>query len=289
MKKSIMLILLVTVLTVLNIKAQESKEIRLLIRGDDMGMTHSVNEAFIKSYKDGVMRSAELMVPCPWFPEAVKLLKENPGIEVGIHLVLTSEWEGYKWRPLTDAPSIVDENGYFYPMAWTNKNYPDSVALINVNWDSKEVEKELRAQIDLALKHIPRINHLSSHMYVIKTTPEFKEVFEKVAKSYNLKLACDVDIQQINIKKGKDKTPKEKEAAFAELLEELQPGTWMFVDHPAFDTPEMQAITHKGYENVSIDREGITVAFISEKAKEIIERRGIKLITYQDLFDETSK
>jgi len=285
MKKSIMLTLLVTVLTVLNIKAQESKEIRLLVRGDDMGMTHSVNKAIIESYKDGVMKSVELMVPCPWFPEAVKLLKENPGLEVGIHLVLTSEWEGYKWRPLTDASSIVDENGYFFPMAWENKNYPNNLALINVNWDSKEVEKELRAQIDLALKHIPRINHLSSHMYVINTTPEFKAVFEKVAKSYNLKLADDINIKKIKIKNGKDKTPKEKEAAFVAVLEELQPGTWMFVDHPAFDTPEMQAITHRGYNNVGMDRAGITAAFTSKKVQRIIKRRNIKLITYQDLFD----
>ncbi len=286
MKKFIILTLLITALTMQNVHAQESTEIRLLVRADDIGMNHSINQGCIKSYKDGVMRSVELMVPCPWFPEAVKLLQENPGLEVGIHLVLTSEWDGYKWRPLTDAPSIVDENGYFYPMAWANKNYPDSVALINVNWDAKEVEKELRAQIDLALKHIPRINHLSSHMYVINTTPEFGKVFRKVAKSYNIKLAGDVDIQRINIKNGKNKTPKEKEAAFAEILEELQPGTWMFVDHPALDTPEMQAITHKGYDNVAMDRFGITTAFTSKKVKKIIKKRGIKLITYQDLFNE---
>ncbi len=52
---------------------------RLIIRGDDMGYTHSGNEALIKCYKEGIERSIEVIVPSPWFPEAVKLLNENPG------------------------------------------------------------------------------------------------------------------------------------------------------------------------------------------------------------------
>ncbi len=61
------------------------------------------------------MQSVEIMPVCPWFPEAVKLLNENPGLDVGIHLALTSEWENYKWGPVTHAPNLVDENGYFSP------------------------------------------------------------------------------------------------------------------------------------------------------------------------------
>jgi predicted glycoside hydrolase/deacetylase ChbG (UPF0249 family) len=64
----------------------QQKTIRLIVRGDDMGFTHSGNEALIKSYKEGVETSIEVLVPSPWFPEAVKLLKQNPGIDVGVHL-----------------------------------------------------------------------------------------------------------------------------------------------------------------------------------------------------------
>src|SRR5258708_32134024 len=87
---------------------------RLLIRGDDMGYTHSGNEALIECYQQGIEKSIEVLVPSPWFPEAVKLLKKNPGIDVGIHLDLTSEWENIKWRPLTDCPSLKDSAGYFF-------------------------------------------------------------------------------------------------------------------------------------------------------------------------------
>jgi len=93
----------------------QDKSISLIVRGDDIGSCHAANVACIRSYKEGIMTSVELMVPCSWFPEAVKMLNENPGLDVGIHLVLTSEWENYKWRPLTHAPSLTDADGYFYP------------------------------------------------------------------------------------------------------------------------------------------------------------------------------
>ena len=96
--------------------AQQSP--RLIVRGDDMGYTHSGNEALIKCYKEGIETSIEVIVASPWFPEAVKLLQQNPGIDVGIHLALTSEWENVKWRPLSDCQSLKDSNGYFFPMVF---------------------------------------------------------------------------------------------------------------------------------------------------------------------------
>ena len=92
----------------------------LVIRIDDMGAFHSVNTASIDTYRNGIATSVEVLAVGSWFPEAVKMLKENPGLDVGIHLALTSEWENVKWRPLTHCPSLVDENGYFYPMMGPN-------------------------------------------------------------------------------------------------------------------------------------------------------------------------
>ena len=66
--------------------AAQDKGISLIVRGDDIGSCHAANVACIRSYKEGVMTSVELMVPCSWFPEAVKILNENPGLDVGIHL-----------------------------------------------------------------------------------------------------------------------------------------------------------------------------------------------------------
>ena len=98
-----------------------------------------------------------------WYPEAIKMLKENPGLDVGLHLVITSEWENVKWRPLTHCPSLTDENGYFYPMMFPNPAYPGQ-SIMEQKWDIKEIEQEFRAQIETTLKSIPQLSHLSGHM-----------------------------------------------------------------------------------------------------------------------------
>ena len=76
---------------------------------------------------------------------------------------------------------------------------------------------------------------------------------------------------------------EEKERGLVELLEALRPGTWMIVEHPALDTPEMRSIGHKGYEDVAADRDGVTRAFTSDRVKEVIARRKIKLISYAEV------
>src|ERR1700704_4845128 len=132
----------------------QNKMARLIVRGDDMGFTHAGNEVLIRAYNNGIETSIEVIVPSPWFPEAVKLLRQNPKVDVGIHLALTSEWDNVKWRPLTDCPSLKDSNGYFYPMVFPNKNYPGQSIKEN-NWKITDIEKEFRAQIEMAIKKIP--------------------------------------------------------------------------------------------------------------------------------------
>ena len=122
--------------------ARQDKGIYLIIRGDDIGSSHAANIACIRSYKEGIMKTVELMVPCGWFPEAVKMLNENPGLDVGVHVTLTSEWENIKWRPLTHAPSLTDEDGYFYPTIWRRKGSPPGTALKEASWEIEEIEKQ---------------------------------------------------------------------------------------------------------------------------------------------------
>src|SRR4051794_39642996 len=129
-------------------------EIRLLVRGDDMGAAQAVNEACILGAREGIVRSVEVIVPGPWFLDAVRLLKEDPGLDVGVHLTLTSEWERVKWRPLTHAPSLVDSDGYFRPMTAQRPGFPPDTGFVDANPQPDEVERELRAQIEAARRHL---------------------------------------------------------------------------------------------------------------------------------------
>ena len=86
-------IVLVALLFCVNASAQQKAAPRLIVRGDDMGFSHSGNVALIKSSLEGIQTSIEIIVPSPWFPEAVKMLQQHPNIDVGIHIALTSEWD----------------------------------------------------------------------------------------------------------------------------------------------------------------------------------------------------
>ncbi|MEO7562088.1 MAG: polysaccharide deacetylase family protein [Ferruginibacter sp.] len=261
----------------------QDKNIRLIVRGDDMGYTHSGNKALIKCYQQGIETSIEVIVASPWFPEAVLLLKQNPGVDVGIHLALTSEWDNIKWRPLSDCPSLKDSNGYFYPKAYPDKNYPGQSILEN-HFTIAEVEKEFRAQIEMALKKIPRISHISAHMGCTNITEEVKVLTKKLAREYHI----DIDPEDYHvIWKGYDgpsKTPAEKIQSFINMLRKLEPGkTYGFLDHPGIDNEELRAVHHIGYENVAADRQGVTDLFTNEKVKAFIKQKGIKLISYREL------
>lgn len=276
-------ILFVLVLHFIIIFSCEAQAPRLIVRGDDMGYAHSGNEALIKCSIDGIQTSIEIIVPSPWFPEAVKLLKRHPGIDVGIHLALTSEWDHIKWRPLTDCRSITDSNGYFYPMVFPNKNYPGQSISEN-HWRIEEIEKELRAQIETALKHIPWISHISAHMGCTNLRNDVKELTRRLAKEY--KIPVDPQIEDvINISyQGPRKTSEEKIQSFLAMLNKLEAGkTYLFVDHPGLDGPELRAIHHVGYEDVASDRQGVTDVFTNEKVKAMVKQKGIQLIAYKDL------
>jgi len=256
---------------------------RLIVRGDDMGYSHAGNEALIKCSTEGIQTSIEVIVPSPWFPEAVKMLQTNPGIDVGIHLAITSEWDNVKWRPLTQCPSLTDADGYFYPMVMPNKNYPGQ-AIKDRALNVAEIEKEFRAQIELALRKIPRISHISAHMGCTHVSDQVASMTRSLAKEYGI----DIDLADHGVLParydGPKETSEEKIESFIRMLGKLEKGkTYLFVDHPGLDTPELRAIHHIGYEDVARDRQGVTDTWTNEKVKAAIRQYGVQLISYKDL------
>ena len=263
--------------------ASSEGAIRLIVRADDIGSSHAANLACIQSYREGIARSVEVMVPCPWFNEAARMLRENPGYDVGVHLTLTSEWETMKWGPITQAPSLVDARGHFFPTTSQRSNFPPNTGFLQSKWDIHEVEKELRAQIELAIKEIPQVSHLSSHMGTPTSHPKLRALVEKLAAEYKLTLATP---GAKGFRWGADSkaTAKQRIAALVKALETLEPGIWILVEHPGLDTEEMRAIGHTGYWNVAAHRDAVTKAFTSEKVKAIIKKRGIQLVSYNDVW-----
>lgn len=127
----------------------------IILNADDFGMCHAANEAITELLVAGHLDSSTVMLPCAWAPEALQFAAAHPDASVGVHLVLTSEWSRYRWRPLTGAgTSLVDRNGCF----------PTEVRTVEERASVEDVTAELAAQIDAALTAGVDVTHLDNHM-----------------------------------------------------------------------------------------------------------------------------
>lgn len=270
-------------LSALLLQPPPSGEIRLIVKGDDMGAAHGINVGTIDAYRNGILRTTNVIVAGPWFLEAVALLRQNPGLDVGVHLALTSEWDAVKWRPLTAAPSIVDADGYFWPLVAPRPGRAPGTSIKEAPWKLDEIERELRAQLDAAKRHLPQATYTWYHMGFTSLAPEVAALASRVTKEYGLVQPADLGIRPLGrVYDGAD-SGAVKADKLAARLETLEPGLWLHIDHGSTDDAEMRAIGHPGYENVAADRAGNVEMWKSAKVREVIARRTIRLTNYREL------
>ncbi|MCE0509963.1 MULTISPECIES: polysaccharide deacetylase family protein [Microbacterium] len=149
----------------------------IILNADDFGMCHAANTAIVDLLDAGRIDSATVMVPCSWSPEALAFAASRPDLDIGVHLVLTSEWSRYRWRPLTGTDtSLVDAAGFF----------PMDVASVEQAASEEDVAVELAAQLQAALDAGVDVTHLDNHMgsvYGLVTGRDFlRPVFELAAR-----------------------------------------------------------------------------------------------------------
>ncbi len=170
------------------------------------------------------------------------------------------------------------------PSSGPSDRVPENMSLKGSDWKLEEIEAEMRAQIELAVKYIPQVSHLSCHMGCAGWDDSVATVFSKLSKEYNL----DIRTNQYGVLsfplEQKSETLEARINDFIEGLNKLEAGkTYLFVEHPALESLEMSAVGHEGYYNVNEDRQMVTDLFTSEKVMKVIRQRGIRLISYADL------
>ena len=257
----------------------EERATELLIRTDDIGMSHSVNMALREFMRTGLRFSATVMVPCPWFQEAAGILRDNPNVSVGIHLTLNSEWSHYRWGPVLGAsavPTLVDENGYFFPTGEQLRNN-------GMNLD--EVKAELRAQIERALRAGLDVEFLDYHMLTAVSTPGLRAVVESLAKEYDLALSRYFGEPSLSLW---DVEPDQKLSTLMQTMNELHEGkTNLLVLHLGLDTAEMRAMIDVNNPDdpyrVAEHRNAELEAATSPAFLEAIRSKGLRVVTYGDL------
>jgi predicted glycoside hydrolase/deacetylase ChbG (UPF0249 family) len=286
MKKQLFLVLLL--IGSLHVEAQQatSKLPKVLLRFDDIGMNHAVNTAIDEVGKTGMPFSASVMFACPWYQEAVEVLKKYPDVAVGVHLTLTAEWKNYRWGPVlgqSAVPSLVDSLGYFLP---------STTAFQKNKYKLEEVERELSAQIERALASGLKISYVDPHMGIALSTPELRSLTEKLAKKYKLAISPLSEVtyfgESYNDMWGEPVATKKQ--AFMKVLENLSstaPAN-MVILHIAQATPEMDAMNDMNSSmmssNASSHRQAELDMVLSKDFQDMVGKK-FELVTYQDLIN----
>lgn len=254
---------------------------KLLLRVDDIGMNHSVNMAMQQLADTKMPLSASVMFSCPWYQEAVDILKENPQISVGVHLTLNSEWKNYRWGPVTGkeaVPSLVDSVGYFYP---------STVEFLESGYVLDEVEKELDAQIQRALASGLKIDYIDFHMRTALATPELTAITVKLANKYGLKRSMFMDENYVTLF---DVDAEDKKDFFIKTITSGLDAskTNLIIIHAAQATPEMHVLIdmnnpEQNTASVSRHRKAELDMLTSPEVQKQIKDKGIRLVNYGDL------
>jgi len=159
----------------------------LVLHIDDVGMCHGANVAFLELARSGGVTCGSIMVPCPWFREIASAAAQDPALDLGVHLTLTSEWPQYRWGPLSTcsrASGLIDAQGYF------PRNCLDLRARLNV--EASEIE--FRAQIDRALEAGIDVTHLDTHMGAA-LVPELVDSYMRLGLEYRLPILLPRDVK----------------------------------------------------------------------------------------------
>lgn len=229
----------------------------LIVNGDDVGMCHEANLATIECLEKGLMRTATMMVPCPWFPEIAAYAKEHPDKDFGIHLCHTSEWKWYRWGPVASRDQVkglLDPDGYLWNDEGEMYKYGTP----------EEALIEARAQIKKALAAGVDITHLDSHMGALQLDPRYFKVYVQLGVEFNLPLR--MASQETMARFGQpglraqvaaqgivspdyfiyDELKDEKadvKAFWRRIVKNLKPGVTELYIHAAVPTENMKAIT----------------------------------------------
>jgi predicted glycoside hydrolase/deacetylase ChbG (UPF0249 family) len=264
----------------------------LIIHGDDLAVAHSVDQATFAALDQKAISSSSIMVPCPWLTEVAAYAKAHAEADLGLHLTLTSEWKDYRWGPAASTdqvPSLLDPDGYL----WADER------LAAQHEKPKEVEREIRAQVERARQLGIHPTHLDTHMGTLLETPALLAVYAKVAHEYGLPFLVirlpnappqmlaaltDRDVVLDRIVSVSESVPAEKwKDYYAEVVRSLKPGLTELIVHLGYDDAELQAISldHPGWGAAWRQRDFDEMT--SPEFKKLLEENDIIVIGWKDL------
>jgi predicted glycoside hydrolase/deacetylase ChbG (UPF0249 family) len=256
----------------------------LIVNCDDLGSSHAANVATLRAFEEGVATSATLMVPCPWAREAARMFA---GRDIGVHLTLTCEYPGYRWRSLTGEASLHDAEGFM----------PATIEAVFAKAEPGDVAAECRAQIEQAKAWGVDPTHLDSHMGTNQLDPRFFDIYLDLARDFDLplRMAGRREDERLGFD-GRARAaamgliypenfispwPRDTRRVFLERIPGLAGGVSEIYAHPADDGPEL-----RGYDPDHPEIRANDARVLSDPAMvDLLRGAGVTPISFRPLRD----
>jgi predicted glycoside hydrolase/deacetylase ChbG (UPF0249 family) len=195
----------------------------LITNADDFGFTRDVNEGIVHAHRHGILTATTLMATGPAFDHAVALARENPELDVGVHLVL------------------VGSDGY-----------PSTVTQLLLSLGRIRIYEELAGQVRKVLDAGIRPTHLDTHKHTHLLPPVLDAVM-RVAGDFKIpwvrrplaslfkRVLAQHGCRTTDHFAGFALTGRYDAARLAKLIRRLPEGITEFMCHPGFCTDELES------------------------------------------------
>ncbi|MFW9866957.1 MAG: polysaccharide deacetylase family protein [Candidatus Thorarchaeota archaeon] len=277
----------------------ESDDIVVITHIDDIAMSHAANVAAFECLDFGIAKCGAVISVSGWLMEAAYICRENKKYDIGVHLTLTSEYNTYRWHPLSTSDinsGLLDSEGYLWRTTEEAVN----------NATPGAAELEMKAQIEIAIQNGIDVTHIDSHMGTV-IMPKFVQSYINLSREYNIpafiprlskadliglgyanlekiveKMINDLEKANVplidHLKSGTLEFQEDKIKFYCDLFSSLKPGLTHLLFHPAKMSPELRALKH-----TPVERNQDYEAFTNNELKNYVESLDIHLIGYKDL------
>jgi chitin disaccharide deacetylase len=259
---------------------------KLVVNADDFGFTRDVNQGIVEAHRNGILTAATIMSMGAAFDDAVRLARENPKLDIGVHLVLVGE----------------------PPFPATVGQLLQSLALRRIR-----VYDEFTAQVRRVLDAGIAPSHLDTHKHthllppvldaVARISEEFKipwvrRPFDFPLEPHGISWTKRLVSRGLGVVRGRFQrvltrhgcrstdhfagfqiTGKFDASDLAALIQSLPEGSTEFMCHPGICTAELRAASTRLKES----REEEVRALTAPEVRDALRQSDVELVTYRQL------
>jgi predicted glycoside hydrolase/deacetylase ChbG (UPF0249 family) len=233
----------------------------LITNADDFGFTRDVNEGIVHAHRQGILTATTLMATGAAFDHAVGLARENPELDVGVHLVLVG-----------------------------SEGYPATVAGLVASLGRIRIYDELARQIGKVVDAGIRPTHLDTHKHTHLLPPVLTAV-ARLAEEFKIpwvRRPLASPLQGVLTRHGCRTTDhfagfaitgRYDAARLAKLIRRLPEGITEFMCHPGFCTAELE----RAHTRLKASRRQELDALISPEVRAALQESNVVLTSYAAL------